>query len=109
MGDAEGQVHSLLADALTQAPQTQPKEGSASAGQSAESRRGAARDRSIFLWLTLTHALCYEALHFKHPPSAGNQLVLKITIDWWLVCNLGNAGRRISFLKALEKLGKMKR
>lgn len=57
MGDAEGQVPSLLADALTQAPQTQPKEGSASAGQSAESQRGAARDRSIFFWHTLTHTL----------------------------------------------------
>lgn len=75
------------------------KEGSASAGQSAESQRGAARDRSIFSGIH-SHTLCATkrcTLNILH-----HRLVLKITIDWWLVCNLGNAGRRISLLKALE-------
>lgn len=81
---------------------TQAKEGSASAGQLAAAA-GCCPWPAFFS--VYSRALCWEMLHFYHlPPSAGNRLVLEITIDWWLVCNLGNGDRWNSLSKAPKKL-----
>lgn len=73
MGDAEGQVHSLLADALTQATQTQPRK-EVHLLDSQLSRGGEPPVTGLFFSGLLSHTLCAtrrSTLNILHQPEPG--------------------------------------
>ena len=57
------------------------------------------------------HVLCCEGLHLNRlPPSVGDGMLLILTINWWLACNLGNSRleggeKKAFFFRKVQKSG----